>query len=95
MNTFHLSWTPGVGIKQEVVGILPDKTEKSLATLGATDSSVDVDFTDNEQVEWLVRTTASDGKTTVDSDHNSFTATDQTPASAATNLNATFVAHKP
>lgn len=96
MNIYHLSWTPGVGVKQDIIGILPDKTEKVLAAaLGATDSSTDVTFADNEQVEWLVRTTAADGKTTLDSDHNSFTATDQTPASAATNLNATFVSHTP
>jgi hypothetical protein len=99
MNKYNLGWTPGVGKTRDVIQQQADGTEKVLATgLPIEQTNVDVDFQDDEQVEWFTRVTNADGTSKQDSQHATFTANDQTPAPAATadtGLTDKFVSHSP
>jgi len=96
---YTLAWIPGPCVTQDVVRVQNGAEVVLAADLANTESSVDVDFTTDDQVEWFVRSKDPNAKNgpSIDSAHAQFVASNQTPelVGAATGLNATWVSHTP
>lgn len=106
MEKYRLSWTPGTGVTQDVIQMVPDPNDTTktveqvlAADLPISQTSFDQDFATDSMVEWFVQTkdpNAANGPS-ADSAHATFKATNQTPetVSAATGLSDQFLSHTP